>query len=214
MPDDENKSPLDSVVELFVFAPLGLALTARDSLPDLIARGKQQWRSQSAMAKVMGEYAVGEAEKRARKRLDEVTETLTGLGVFPTERPAKAPAPARRTAAAPTPDAADDVGGRGQANGASPNGVSPNAETSNAETSNAETSNAVSPNGSAAVPPRASADLAIPGYDTLSASQVVQRLAGLAATELEAVREYEIATRGRRTILSKIAQLQAAETGQ
>jgi hypothetical protein len=195
MPDDENKSPLDAVVELFVFAPLGLALTARDSLPDLIARGKQQWRSQSAMAKVMGEYAVGEAEKRARKRLDEVTETLTGLGVLPTERPT----PARPSTAARTPDAADDVGGREQANGASPNAVSPNA---------------VSPNGSATVPPRASADLAIPGYDTLSASQVVQRLAGLAATELEAVREYEIATRGRRTILSKIAQLQAAETGQ
>jgi hypothetical protein len=196
MPDDENKSPLDAVVELFVFAPLGLALTARDSLPDLIARGKQQWRSQSAMAKVMGEYAVGEAEKRARKRLDEVTETLTGLGVLPTERPT----PARPTAAARTPDAADDAGGRGRGNGASSNTVSPNA---------------VSPNGSATVPPRASsADLAIPGYDTLSASQVVQRLAGLAAAELEAVREYEIATRGRRTILSKIAQLQAAETGQ
>jgi hypothetical protein len=51
-------------------------------------------------------------------------------------------------------------------------------------------------------------DLAIPGYDALSASQVVQRLDGLAAGELEAVREYETATRGRRTILSKIAQLQ------
>ena len=56
-----------------------------------------------------------------------------------------------------------------------------------------------------------SATLAIPGYDSLSASQVVQRLGGLAPEELEAVRQYESATRGRRTILSKIAQLQSPQ---
>lgn len=58
-------------------------------------------------------------------------------------------------------------------------------------------------------PPRPE-DLAIPGYDSLSASQVVQRLGGLSAEELEAVRAYETATRGRRTILSRIAQLPAS----
>ena len=57
--------------------------------------------------------------------------------------------------------------------------------------------------------PRSRAELSIPGYDTLSASQVVQRLAGLSPDELEDVRDYESGTRGRRTILSKIAQLQA-----
>ncbi len=50
--------------------------------------------------------------------------------------------------------------------------------------------------------------LAIPDYDSLSASQVVPRLEGLAGGELDAVRQYEIAHRGRKTILSKIAQLQ------
>jgi hypothetical protein len=53
--------------------------------------------------------------------------------------------------------------------------------------------------------------LAIPGYDSLSASQVVQRLGGLSSEELEAVRQYESTTRGRRTILSKIAQLQSPQ---
>jgi hypothetical protein len=52
--------------------------------------------------------------------------------------------------------------------------------------------------------------LAIPGYDSLSASQVVQRLTGLSRPELEAVRAYEVAGRGRKTILTRIAQLQAA----
>jgi hypothetical protein len=55
-----------------------------------------------------------------------------------------------------------------------------------------------------------SADLAIPDYDGLSASQVVNRLAGLSASELDSVQRYEAATRGRKTILSKVAQLQGA----
>lgn len=66
------------------------------------------------------------------------------------------------------------------------------------------TSNGPRPNGDA---------LAIPGYDSLAASQVVQRLGGLSSTELEAVRTYEEGTRGRRTILNRIGQLQA-ETNQ
>jgi hypothetical protein len=62
------------------------------------------------------------------------------------------------------------------------------------------TSNGPRPNGDA---------LAIPGYDSLAASQVVQRLGGLSSAELEAVRHYEAETRGRRTILNRIGQLQA-----
>ena len=66
-------------------------------------------------------------------------------------------------------------------------------------------------------PPAAEVDaidpesLAIPGYESLSASQVMPRLASLASDELEAVRRYEHANRGRMTILNKIAQLQRAE---
>ena len=61
------------------------------------------------------------------------------------------------------------------------------------------------PNGAAPVP---AASLAIPDYDGLSASQVVNRLAGLSPDELRSVQQYEAATRGRKTILSKVAQLQ------
>ena len=50
--------------------------------------------------------------------------------------------------------------------------------------------------------------LAIAGYDTLAASQVVARLDGLDADELEAVRVYEAAHRNRKTVLGKVAQLQ------
>jgi len=57
-------------------------------------------------------------------------------------------------------------------------------------------------------PPPAVIDLAIHGYDELAASQVVPRLDGLEPPELEAVRNYEVSNRGRRTILGRIAQLQ------
>src|SRR3954452_18061085 len=54
----------------------------------------------------------------------------------------------------------------------------------------------------------ASADLAIPDFDSLAASQVIPRLEGLSPEELEAARAYEAGRRGRKTILNKIAQLQ------
>ena len=53
-------------------------------------------------------------------------------------------------------------------------------------------------------------ELAIHDYDSLSASQVVPRLASLTGDELELVRRYEGGNRGRKTILNKIAQLQEA----
>jgi hypothetical protein len=53
----------------------------------------------------------------------------------------------------------------------------------------------------------AAPDLAIPDYDALTASQVVDRLEGLSAAELDAIRAHEVANRGRATILGKIEQL-------
>lgn len=55
--------------------------------------------------------------------------------------------------------------------------------------------------------PASEADLAIPDYDTLSASQVVRRLDGLGEAELRAVARHERATRARRTILHRAEQL-------
>lgn len=63
-------------------------------------------------------------------------------------------------------------------------------------------------NGRTAPAPDA-AELAITDYESLSASQVVTRLEGLTVDELEAVRAYEVSHRGRKTILNKVAQLQA-----
>lgn len=53
------------------------------------------------------------------------------------------------------------------------------------------------------------ADLAIPSYDSLAASQVIPRLESLSPDELSAVARYELDHRARKTILGKISQLQA-----
>lgn len=63
----------------------------------------------------------------------------------------------------------------------------------------------------AAVVRESASGLAIPDYDTLSASQVVRRLDGLGHRELEAVVRHESATRGRRTILHRAQQLLGSE---
>lgn len=153
----EERTPLDQALDLFVFAPIGLALTARDELPRIIERGRKQVGGQVAMAKVLGQFAVMQGQKEAEKLVHQAAERFTA-----SPAPTKPAAPGRPTAPAPRRD-----------------------------------------------PSLTDEGLAIPGYDSLSASQVLPRLAGLTATELEAVRAYEVASRGRRTILNRIAQLQA-----
>lgn len=58
------------------------------------------------------------------------------------------------------------------------------------------------------------ADLVIPGYDSLAASQVVPRLTTLSPDELGAIGSYELANRGRRTILNRVKQLLASADGE
>jgi hypothetical protein len=200
---DEKKTPLDNVVELALYAPLGLALTARDHLPDLIARGRQQVTSQVMLARMMGQFAVKEGEKDLRKRVEGLAETLSNLGILPEPNPpasssaAPSAAPAPGTVPTPPPEATIEVEVDVPATNGSTNGNG-NGKAAASAPASAE-----------GAPVRSRADLSIPGYDTLSASQVVQRLAGLSPEELEDVRDYESGTRGRRTILSKIAQLQS-----
>jgi hypothetical protein len=177
----EKKTRLEQALDLFVYAPLGLALTAREELPHLVEKGRKQLSEQMTTARVMGEYALSEGQKDLERRTKQMSETLSGLSR--TRRPS---APARPPASPAVPSTAASAP-------AAPSAFVPAA-----------------PAASTPSPARPSDDeLAIPGYDALSASQVVQRLAGLSTSELEAVRAYESATRGRKTILHRVDQLQA-----
>jgi hypothetical protein len=153
-------------------------------LPQLIEKGHQQVN----LARMFGQFAVQTGTKEARKRVEQVQEQVgmrmgTSSGGPRTDRPG--------AASATSTGAARRAGGDGDgaSAGSAGSGTGSDAAAVTAESA-----------------PLAR-DLAIPDYDALSASQVVPRLAGLAGDELDAVRRYEAANRGRKTILSKIAQL-------
>lgn len=169
----EPKSPVDRALDLVFFAPLGLAIAAREDFPKTVETARTRVASQVMVARMLGEMAVKEGQRRASKAVKQSAEALVNLGILPGPVP-----PARVVSSEPVVPEPPVTGVGPSANGGPR-------------------------------PSTASADLAIPGYDSLSASQVVQRLAGLAAEELEAVRTYEATGRGRRTILNKIAQLQS-----
>lgn len=183
---NDSKSPLDRVVDLFVYAPVGLALSARDLVPGLVERGRRQVDPQVGVARMVGQMAVSQGRSQAVKALEHAVAsaqaTLEQLGVLdhaePTTSPGTSSASATRPAAPPPPSTDGPIV-------APPTPPAPRAG-----------------NGPAA------AGLAIPDYDSLSASQVLPRLSSMSQEELEAVRAYEHAHRGRKTILNKIAQLQ------
>jgi hypothetical protein len=190
----DHKNPIEQALDVFVYAPLGLLFSARETIPQLAERGRQY----VATARAMGEFAAGHGRDQAGKAVrqvgDQAGQTLSVVGGLaagrrrePARRPSppKAPSPpATPTPAPPPPPPA-------------PEGLAARADA------------AAEPGGNGSAPAPSAESLAIPGYDTLSASQVVQRLGGLSAEELEAVRAYEDASRKRKTILARVEQLQS-----
>jgi hypothetical protein len=178
---------LDAALDVFVYAPIGFLLDAREVVPKLAERGK----GQVALARLVGRFAVQRGQAEADRILK-----LRNAPSRPDAGPAGAPpAPAATTAGTATRSTPRSTP-RSAASGA----------TTGATKAAAAKRKAKAP---AKRKPVVAPGLAIPGYDTLSASQVVPRLYALRAAELEAVRAYEAAHRGRRTILNRIAQLQA-----
>jgi len=198
----ERKSLLDQALDVCLYAPVGLAIAVTEELPDLIDKGRARVSSQLTMAKMVGSFAVAqgqrEAERVVRQATGRASEGAPGTGA-----PVDLDAPWPPAAGDPEP-----ANGDGAATASLPDGASA-APMGDDQPAGSVPATDASAAPTAAVPAGGAGALAIPGYDALSASQVVQRLAGLAPEELEAVRAYEVATRGRRTVLNRIAQLQA-----
>jgi hypothetical protein len=165
---------LDAALDVFVYAPIGFLLDAREVVPKLAERGK----GQVALARLFGRYAIARGQAEADRLI-----RSNKSAASPTAPPTPTPEPETRPAAA-------------------------RATRARAKSTTA-TRATTARKAKAAPKPGTASSLAIPGYDTLSASQVVPRLDALRPAELEAVRAYEAAHRGRRTILNRIAQLQA-----
>jgi len=220
----EDKPSVEKAVELFVYAPVGMACYMRDMLPSMmgvfVARGRREVQSH----RVPSPPPPPPAPDDVRRRIDEsvgfakvvagggigVARDVAGTGLGVARDVAGTTLGAllaRRAAEAGPAAAAPDV--------AAPDAAAPGAAgappTTDARTAKPKAPSAKEPPSkepaSTHEPAPAVDTLAIPDYDELSASQVVERLEGLDEDSLDAIRRYEAAHRGRNTILGKIARL-------
>ncbi len=166
---DEQRSPAERILDLIVFGPAGLALTAAEEFPRLVDKGRNHLEGQVRTARLVGQVAF----QMGRRQLDNLT----------SQRAAPPPA----SPSSPSDPVAAHV---------SPAQYSPPPAEPEVAAPGASGNGSLRP-------------LAIPGYDSLSASQVVQRLAGLSHGELIDVRAHEQSHRHRRTILNRVEQLLA-----
>jgi hypothetical protein len=182
--DEPARTPIDQAIEVFVYLPVGFVFELPRSIPRFIDRGRRQVSQACAIG--LETLGLGDRVPNHVNRVREQTaSTLRGLGVAP---PLGDDSIGDRPSAPTLSVVADPVPAPRPAPAARP----------------------TTPRTATATPAPDPSTLGIPGYDSLSASQVVPRLEGLTGDELETVRTYEQATRGRKTILSKIAQLQVS----
>ncbi len=200
---DADKSTAERVLDLAFYAPLGLALSVAEAVPGLARKGRSRLGPQIVLARTVGQLAV----KQGYRQLVGIV-TAPGANPFSSPRP---PGPTRKapgsTTSAPLElgeldpldplderDTPDDLAAQN-----APGAVVVPLPTSRSN---------VGRHRNVGAPQKyAASELAIHSYDSLSAPQVVQRLAGLSRDEVAAVRAYEAATRARRTILARAEQL-------
>lgn len=199
MSDEKNplEQAVDQAVDAFVYAPIGLLFDGPALFPKLVERGKNQVN----VARMMGQMAVQMGQAEAGKRLAStqgpVRDALETVGLV-----APAPKAAPVVAVVPDPVVADEP----VAAKATP--AARATKTARSTAKRASTTAAKATSTAAKATSAAAATIGIPDYDSLSASQVVTRLRGLAPKELDAVKAYEGATRARKTILNRVSQLQ------
>jgi hypothetical protein len=171
-----EKTPLDIVLDLMIFSPIGFVTEAPRLVPELAAKGRKTVGGQVKLARTVGEFAVQRGQREAAKIVNRLRPGTISEPV---------PAPTRVTPVHPATNGevlAEDF-----------EEIIP----VRVEASVRPVSDVVRP------------DLAIADYDSLAASQVLPLLDNLSPDELEAVHAHESAHRKRKTILGRIAQIQA-----
>jgi hypothetical protein len=65
----EPRDPLEQLLELAVYAPVGLFLLAREHVPSAVERGRTQVTGQVRLARFIGQFAVGKVRQEIDARL-------------------------------------------------------------------------------------------------------------------------------------------------
>ena len=71
----DNKTPVDAALDLLLYAPIGLVLEARNLVPQLAERGRQQ----VTMARMVGQFAVRQGQKHTSRALAKVGEQASAV---------------------------------------------------------------------------------------------------------------------------------------
>ena len=183
----EERDVTEQALDALVYGPVGLAMYLRDTAPSFlklfVARGRTVLDEQRKSV----EGQLGQA-----RSVGEFATTYGGPHVRRLVNDGLSRAWER---------AEEVLGTLGPLTGTGPDVDLPSAEESAGSPPGGP--NAGAPTGGSASP----VGLAIPDYDALSASQVVDRLEGLSRSELGAIRDFEASHRARNTVLGKIEQL-------
>ena len=118
----EPESPVRRALDIFVFAPVGVALTVAEDLPALIVKGRQRFESDVRNARIVGQFVVSHGQRDVVGR---VTKLLHGESPVPTAEqsagpvavPVSEPTPGSPADAWPTPRAVADARVRARGRG-------------------------------------------------------------------------------------------------
>jgi hypothetical protein len=93
---EPDPSPVRRALDLFVFAPVGVALTVAEDLPALIVKGRQRFETDVRNARLVGKFVVTHGQRDVVGRVSRLL-----YGDAPATPEPAAPTPAVRTPAAP-----------------------------------------------------------------------------------------------------------------
>jgi len=211
----EHPDRIERTLELLLYAPIGIGLFLKETAPQFVdmfvARGRAEIdrrqddvQQRVTTARRLGQVALAFGPPMVRQRVERTVADAyhRAEGLFGATT-ADAVPPPRVAAPSPTPPTTEPTGSTDSTGSTGWSAApSPPREATDFATNGSPPSNDLATNDLAS-----SDGLPIPGYDALSASQVVERLMGLSRDELDAVHAYEASHRQRRTILGKIEQL-------
>lgn len=170
----DERNPVDQLVELLVYAPIGLLYERDDVLPRLVTRG----RSQVQLARVLGQLAVRQGQHAVEERVGEVLAPAGGgLARIITDLGSLVGLAPRSTDGDAAPD---------QAPTAVPTGADDDEH------------------GGPEVADTIDAPLPIAGYDQLPARTIIPLLADLSRRQRQVVRQHEETHRRRKTVLGQL----------
>jgi hypothetical protein len=180
---EEETAPLQRALDLFVFAPVGIALTVVEDLPGLIGKGQQRFETDVQNARIVGRIVVAQGRRQLLERVGKLLHLTSSDGA---EDESQSTAPS-------------DGNGTERAVGAPGAAAAPSTRPAPTPKPTADPADGVI------------VEAALAGYDTLSASQVVRRLESLGPDELRALQRYEASHRNRHTILNRAHQILEAD---